>query len=253
MTDLKGKIAWVTGAGSGMGEATSLALAAAGAEVVLTGRRQNLLESVAQRIKAAGGKAHVQTGDITDARRVAEIAQWIAATLKRIDILFANAGANIRERQWANLKPEGVDEVVSANLNSAFYCISAVLPTMRAQKDGVIVVTASIAGRLVSRLAGAVYTAAKHGAVALCHTVNQEECIHNIRCTALVPGEVATPILDKRPVPVTAEDRAKMVQSEDIADLVLYIVGLPSRVVLNEVWVTPTWNRGYVADLGVKP
>lgn len=253
MSDLKGKIAWVTGAGSGMGEASALALGAAGVEVVLTGRRANLLESVAARIKAAGGKAHVQVGDITDASRVEAIAQWIATTLKRIDILFANAGANIRERQWSTLKPEGVDEVVSANLNSAFYCIGAVLPTMRAQKDGIIIVTASVAGRLVSRLAGAAYTAAKHGAVALCHTVNQEECIHHIRCTALVPGEVATPILDKRPVPVSAEDRAKMVQSQDVGDLVRYIAGLPPRVTINEVWITPTWNRAYVADLGVKP
>lgn len=253
MSDLKGKIAWVTGAGSGMGEASALALGAAGVEVVLTGRRQNLLESVAERIKAAGGKAHVQAGDITDAMRVAEIAQWIATTLKRIDILFANAGANIPDRQWTKLKPQGVDEVISANLNSAYYCISAVLPTMRAQKDGVIIVTASIAGRIISNLAGTIYTAAKHGVVALCHTVNREECIHNIRCTALLPGEVATPILDKRPVPVSAEDRAKMVQSEDIADLVRYIAALPPRVVLNEVWITPTWNRAYVAELGVKP
>ena len=103
MSDLKGKIAWVTGAGSGMGEASALALGAAGVEVVLTGRRAHLLESVAERIKAAGGKAHVQAGDITDARRVDEIAQWIAGNLKRIDILFANAGANIRERQWSAL------------------------------------------------------------------------------------------------------------------------------------------------------
>ena len=253
MSDLRGKVAWVTGAGSGMGEASALQLAAAGAEVVLTGRRANLLESVAGRIKAAGGKAHVQAGDITDAKRVEEIARWIAATLKRVDILFANAGANIADRQWSKLKPAGIDEVISANLNSAFYCIAAVLPTMRAQKDGVIIVTTSVAGRIVSNLSGTAYTAAKHGAVALCHTVNREECIHNIRCTALVPGEVATPILDKRPVPVTAEDRAKMVQSKDIADLVLYIAGLPSHVVLNEVWITPTWNRAYVADLGVKP
>jgi NADP-dependent 3-hydroxy acid dehydrogenase YdfG len=113
----------------------------------------------------------------------------------------------------------------------------------------VIIITASMAGRGVSLLSGAAYTAAKHGVVAAAHSINMQECVNGIRCTAVLPGEVATPILDKRPVPVTPEERAKMVQSEDVGDLMRYIACLPPHVCLNEIWITPTWNRGYVAGL----
>jgi NADP-dependent 3-hydroxy acid dehydrogenase YdfG len=85
--------------------------------------------------------------------------------------------------------------------------------------------------------------------VAAAHSINMQECVNGIRCTAVLPGEVATPILDKRPVPVTPEERAKMVQSEDVGDLMRYIACLPPHVCLNEIWITPTWNRGYVAGL----
>jgi NADP-dependent 3-hydroxy acid dehydrogenase YdfG len=106
-----------------------------------------------------------------------------------------------------------------------------------------------MAGRSVGPLSGAAYTAAKHGVVGMSHSINCEECVNGIRSTVICPGEVATPILDRRPVPVSAEDRARMLQSEDVGDLVLYIATLPAHVCLNEVWITPTWNRGYVAAL----
>ena len=81
------------------------------------------------------------------------------------------------------------------------------------------------------------------------HTINMEECVNGIRSTVVCPGEVATPILDKRPIPVSKEDRARMAQSEDVGDLVRYVACLPSHVTINEVWITPTWNRGYIANL----
>lgn len=249
MAKLTGKIAWVTGAGSGIGEAAALMLAAEGAEIVLTGRRREPLESVAARIAAAGGKAHVQPGDLMRSAQVQAIADWIKGKFNRLDILVANAGLNILQRDWSNLTFEGVDTVIGGNLNSAFYCAIAALPMMRAQQDGQIIVTASMAGRWISTLSGATYTAAKHGVVAMCHTINMQECINGIRCSAVLPGEVATPILDKRPVPITPEERAKMAQSEDLGDLIRYIACLPRHVVINEVMMCPTWNRGYVAAL----
>ncbi len=81
------------------------------------------------------------------------------------------------------------------------------------------------------------------------HTLNMEECVNGIRSCAVLPGEVATPILDKRPVPVSKEERAKMAQSEDVGDLIRYIACLPPHIVINEVMINPTWNRGYVAAL----
>jgi NADP-dependent 3-hydroxy acid dehydrogenase YdfG len=139
--------------------------------------------------------------------------------------------------------------LVHGNLSSALYCVTVALPLMRAQKDGLIIHTASMAGRFIGSFSGPIYTAAKHGVVAISHTINMEECVHGIRSTALLPGEVATPILDKRPNPVGPEERARMVQPEDCADLIRYIACLPRHVVINEVMIAPTWNRSYVANL----
>jgi len=85
--------------------------------------------------------------------------------------------------------------------------------------------------------------------VAMSHTINMQECLNGIRSTVFLPGEVATPILDQRPNPVSAEERARMLQPQDCADLMLYIAGLPKRLVMNEVMLTPAHNRGYVAQI----
>ena len=249
MGKLEGKVVWVTGAGTGIGEGAAHALAAEGATLVLTGRRPAPLKAVAAAIKKAGGVAYVQAGDMTDATAVQGIADWIVKKLKRIDIFVANAGINILDRSWDKISPEGIDTVLHGNLDSVFYGAIAVLPMMRKQQDGQIIVTASMAGRWVGLMSGPAYVAAKHGVVAACHTINMQECVNGIRCTAVLPGEVATPILDKRPVPVSAEDRAKMAQKEDVGDLIRYIACLPPHVVINEVMICPTWNRGYVAAL----
>ena len=243
------KIAWVTGAGSGIGEAAAIALAAEGASVVLTGRRAETLQRVAERIAAGGGSAKVEPGDLMRAETVERIAESIGRRFGRLDILVNNAGLNIAEREWSRMRPSGVDEVIQADLNAAFYCALAVLPMMRARKDGLLIHTASFAGRFVGPLSGAAYTAAKHGVVAMSHSINMEECVNGIRSCAVCPGEVATPILDKRPVPVSAEERARMVQPEDCADLIRYIACLPAHVCINEVLISPTWNRSYVAAL----
>ena len=249
MKRLEGRVAWVTGAGSGIGEAAAIALAEEGARVVLTGRTRSKLDAVAERIGAA---AVVEPGDLTRADQVRVIAERIKAKFGRLDILVANAGVNITPRSWAELTPEGADELIRGNLNSVFYCVTAVLPIMRAQQDGILIHTASMAGRFIGGLSGPGYTAAKHGMVAMSHSINMEECGNGIRSTAVLPGEVATPILDKRPNPVTAEDRARMAQPEDVGDLIRYIACLPKRVVINEVMICPSWNRSYLANLEKK-
>jgi NADP-dependent 3-hydroxy acid dehydrogenase YdfG len=237
------KVAWITGAGSGIGEAAALALAADGYRVVLTGRRPEALEAVAGRIREAGGEAHVRPGDVTRADDVNRVAAWMEEQLGRIDVLVNNAGANIVDRSWAALRPDGVDQLLGANLSAAFYCVTAVLPAMRRQRDGLLIHTASWAGRHPSAVSGAAYSAAKHGVVVMSQLINEEECVNGIRSCALCPAEVATPILDKRPVPVSAESRARMLQPADLGDLIRYIAALPPHVCMNEVVVSPTWNR----------
>ncbi len=253
MADLKGKVAWVTGAGSGIGEAAALVLAREGATVVLSGRRREPLQAVADRIAKAGGKAKVAPGDMGDPAVPENVAQDIAREFGRLDILVNNAGANITERRWRELTPERIKHMLDVNLNSAFYCASAALAVMRPRKEGLLIHTASMAGRVIGLLSGSTYVAAKHGVVAMSHTINMEEFQNGIRSTVLCPGEVATPILDRRPTPVPAEDRARMLQPEHMADLILYVAKLPASVCINEIQVTPTWNRGYAAAAGVGP
>jgi len=246
---LSGKVAWVTGAGSGIGEAAALALAEEGASIVLTGRRPQPLEDVANRIREAGGEAHPQPADLTVAAQVKQVGDYIGVTFGRLDILVNNAGVNILDRHWDKLTPEGIDTLIDGNLVAPLYCVTAALPLMRAQKDGLLIHTASMAGRFIGGVSGPVYVVAKHGIVAMSHGLNMQECINGIRSTVFLPGEVATPILDKRPNPVGPEVRARMVQPADCGDLIRYIACLPKHVVMNEVHLAPTWNRGYVANL----
>ena len=249
MNRLKGKIAWVTGAGSGIGRAATIALAREGANLILSGRRDPPLRETAAAIEAEGGVALVRSGDLTDAATATHVAEEIRSRFGRLDILVNNAGVNISRRSWAELDAAGAGQVLNGNLSSAFYCVLAALPIMRTQKDGVLIHTASMAGRAIGPLSGAAYAAAKHGVVGMSHSINCEECVNGIRSTVVCPGEVATPILDQRPVPVSAQDRARMLQPGDVADLILYVATLPAHVCLNEVWITPTWNRGYAAAL----
>ena len=245
MRALDGKVAWVTGAGSGIGEAAALALAAAGASLVLTGRRPEPLQAVAVRITQAGGTAVAEPGDLTLPATAGAIAGRIEARFGRLDILVNNAGTNIKERRWGELTPAGIDTVLKGNLAASFYGAAAALPLMRASGGGVLIHTASWAGKFINPVAGGAYTAAKHAVIAMSHTLNMEEYIHGIRSTALIPAEVSTPILDTRANPPSAQVRALMLQPGDLADLILFIATRPASVCLNEVVISPTANRLY--------
>jgi NADP-dependent 3-hydroxy acid dehydrogenase YdfG len=244
-----GKIVWVTGGGSGIGEAAALALAKEGAAIVLSGRRPAPLAEVAATIRDLGGTAFIQPGDLMQPEEVRRLGRFIENEIGRLDILLNNAGANINDRHWDKLTPENAHLMINANLAMAAQCATVALPIMRRQQDGLIIHTASMAGRFFARFPGPLYTAAKHGLVAMSHTINMQECKNGIRSTVFLPGEVATAILDKRPNPVSPEEKARMVQPEDCADLILYICSLPPRLVINEVMLGPTWNRAYVAEI----
>jgi NAD(P)-dependent dehydrogenase (short-subunit alcohol dehydrogenase family) len=253
VAELAGKVAWVTGSGSGIGEAAALALAREGCTVALTGRRREPLEKVADRITGAGGRALVAPGDLGEQDTATRIAATIAKEYGRLDILVNNAGANAAERSLAKLTPERIKALLDANLSSAFYCAVAALNIMRPQNDGLLIHTASWAGRFVGLVSGSAYSAAKHGVVAMSYAINMEEFQHGIRSTVLCPAEVATPILDLRPKPVSAEERARMIQPENMADLIVYIAKQPPTICLNEVVISPTWNRGYAHAAGLGP
>lgn len=253
MRDLKGKVAWITGAGSGIGSSTALALAGAGMRLVLSGRREAELNKVAAQVAAGGGSARVAVLDVADGDAVQAVVDGIAAQEGRLDMLVNSAGLNVRERNWKHVSRAGWDQVLRIDLDGSFYCCHAALPMLRSAGDGLIVNVSSWAGRFVGTMTGPAYSAAKFGVNAMTESLNMEECIHGIRATAVCPGEVATPILDKRPIPVTAQERARMVQAEDCGELMLFLARMPGHVCINELTISPTWNRGYVAQAKAIP
>jgi NAD(P)-dependent dehydrogenase (short-subunit alcohol dehydrogenase family) len=252
VTDLNGQIAWVTGAGTGIGEAGALALAREGMTVVLTGRRKEPLAAVAARIAADGGTATVETADVADAPSVRRVADAIGEKFGRLDVLVNNAGLNIPERSWKRLKPEGIEALIGANLTGAFYVVQAALPLMR-PRGGVMIHTSSWAGRFIGPVSGPAYMASKHGVVAMSHSINLEEGRNGIRSSVLCPNEVATPILRHRVPPETPEAMARMLQPDDMGNLIAYIARQPAHVCINEVVISPTHNRGYVRMMEGRP
>lgn len=243
MTSLQGQVAWLTGAGSGIGLAGAQALAQAGAIVIMSGRRRALLQAEADAISAAGGRAEVEELDVSDAEAVNRVAQAILARHGRVDILVNSAGLNVPSRFWSNQTPAGWNEVIRVNLDGSYYCTAAVLPAMRAKQSGLVINISSWSGKYDTYMTGPAYNAAKHGVVAMTAHLNQEECVNGIRACALCPAEVATPIMEKRPVPPSAEDRARMLQPEDLGRTIRFVAEMPPHSCINEIVISPTWNR----------
>lgn len=250
---LTGKIAWVTGAGTGIGQAGAVALAKEGACVVLSGRRREPLLETEQIISEAGGEAVIECVDVADPAAVQGVVERIDERYGRLDILVNNAGTNVTERHWGDVDATRWEEVIAVDLNGVFYCSSAVLPIMRRQKDGLIINISSWAGRFDSYITGPAYSTAKHGVVAMNASLNIEECVNGIRACVICPGEVWTPIIDRRPDALPDEVKAKMLKSEDLGEAILFVARLPKHVCVNEILISPTWNRGYVYDLGRPP
>lgn len=239
-----GTIAWVTGAGSGIGRACAIALAKAGARVALTGRRQEHLEETAAIITEFGGAPPlVVPADVTDAGSVAAAHAAVVEALGDPLVLINSAGGNVTRRHWRNLAPRGASDVIDLDLKAMFYCTLAVLPGMRAGGGGSIVHIASQAGVSLQTVSGPSYSASKHGVVAMSASLNAEEGINGIRSICISPGEVETPILNTRPQPPTAAERLLMLQPEDVAETALFCIALPARACMTEIILLPTDDR----------
>lgn len=246
MRDVTGKLVWITGAGTGIGAAAARRLGAAGCRLVLSGRRPGPLAEVADELRASGAEVATQPLDVADREAVARAGEAIAARHGVVEILVNNAGINVPKRHWPDVSHDDWEQVVQINVNGLFYCTQAVLPAMRTRREGLIINVSSWAGVRVSFLTGPAYTAAKHAVNALTESLNMEECVNGIRATAICPGEVSTPIMERRPVPIPAEERARMVQPEDMGEAIHFVAAMPPHVCLNQIIISPTWNRGYV-------
>ena len=237
------KVVWITGAGTGVGRAVARMFAADGATLVLIGRRAQKLQSVLGEVCAAGGRGEALALDVCRREAVDAAAAELLERYGRVDVLINNAGTNVRGRKLGVLTGEDWDQVVQTNLTGAFNLIHAVLPAMRRRRDGLIVNVSSMAAKRVSGIAGTAYTASKHGMNGLSLSVAAEEGGNGIRCTALMPGVVNTEILEKRAVSYSAEERAQMVQPEDVAAAVRFLALLPARSSVPEMQLVPTLPR----------
>jgi NADP-dependent 3-hydroxy acid dehydrogenase YdfG len=243
LRDLTDRLVWITGAGTGIGAAAARRLARAGCRVVLSSRRAEPLQELAAEI---GGRAIVVMLDVADRDAVAKVGERIEARHGPVDTLVNNAGINVPNRHWHNVSHDDWEAIFRINVNGLYYCTQAVLPAMRARREGLIINISSWAGARVSFFTGPAYTAAKHAVTALTESLNMDECVNNIRACALCPGEVSTPIMDRRPVPMSAEDRARMIQPEDMGEMIWFVTAMPAHVCMNQIILSPTWNRQYV-------
>jgi NADP-dependent 3-hydroxy acid dehydrogenase YdfG len=243
MSALGEKVVWITGAGSGIGRAVARMFAAEGASLVLIGRRADKLKSVYDEVCASGGRGEVLALDVCRREQVEAAASGLIERHRRVDVLVNNAGLNVRGRKLVTLTGEDWDQVMQTNLTGAFNMIRAVLPAMRKQKDGLIINVSSMSAKRVSGIAGAAYTASKHGMNGLSLSVSAEEGRNGIRCTALMPGAVNTDMLEKQTIAYSAEERARMIQPEDLAQAVRFLALLPSRSTVPEMHMVPTLSR----------
>lgn len=240
---LAGRRAWITGGGSGIGAAIACALAAEGAAVTVSGRREEALRSTVAAIQGEGGSALALPLDVADASSVQSAVQGLG----HADILVACAGSNVVRRRLSVLDAEGWRQVMGANLDGAFNAVRAVLPEMRLNGGGLIVLVSSWAGWRFEPVAGAAYSASKRALGALAEAISAEEGANGIRATCLCPAETDTDVLDTRPNPPTPEQRSTMLQAADIAAVVVALARLPARICINELVISPARNAFYGA------
>jgi NADP-dependent 3-hydroxy acid dehydrogenase YdfG len=234
------KSAVVTGAGSGVGRAVALKLAGAGWRVAILGRRMEALEETIRIAAAEAPRITAHACDVGDPTAVAATGKRILAALDKVDVLVNAAGTNVPQRSLEVLALEDYGAMIATNLNGAYYCVQAFLPQMRARKSGTIINIVSDAGLQASPKAGPAYVMSKFGLAGLTQSINAEERSRGIRACSIFPGEIDTPLLDKRPQPPDAQARARMLKSEDVAECAMFCINLPEHVLVEEMLVRPT-------------
>lgn len=249
--DLTGQSIAITGASSGIGEATALACARAGASVALAARRADRIEAVAARIRDEGGSAVALPTDVADERQARAFVEHAYEEFGRLDGLINNAGVML-------LGPvEGADtdewrRMVDVNVLGLLYCTHAALPVMKRNSDpagGHIVNVSSVAGRHAG-FGAAVYNFTKWGVCGFSEALRQEALHADIRVTIIEPGFVETELLDHNTNPMVQagarhrkEEIGKVLESEDIANAIVFALSQPPHVSINEVLVRPTHQR----------
>ncbi|MEH2462243.1 SDR family oxidoreductase [Nostoc sp.] len=241
--NIEGKVVVITGASSGLGEATARLLSAQGATVVLGARRVDRLQSLADELTRNGGKALAITTDVTHCDQVKELVDAAVQTYGRIDVMINNAGL-MPQAPLERLLIDEWERTIDVNIKGVLYGIAAVLPYMKQQKAGHIINVSSVAGHKVGP-GSAVYAATKHAVRALSEGLRQEVKPYNIRTTVVSPGAVATELPNSVTDPDTAERIHKFyeemaIPADSFARVVAFAMSQPEDVDVNEVLFRPT-------------
>lgn len=228
----------VTGGSSGVGRATALRLVKEGWRVAIVGTREDAL---AETIELSGKSEQMLATpcDIGNVGAVTAMAQRVTQKWGAPELLIAAAGTNIPNRGLKQLSLDDYHKVIDVNLNGVFYCVHALLPAMRQNKRGTIIVVNSLAGLRASALSGVPYSVSKFGAAGLVQSINAEENSNGLRATSIFPGDINTPLLDKRPSPPAKELREHMLRPDDVTDCIMLAVNLPEHAVVEEIMVRP--------------
>ena len=247
MENLKGKVAIITGASSGIGEVTALELTKAGAKVVLGARRADRVEALAKKITDAGGEALWAVCDVTVREQVDKLAALAHEKYGRVDILINNAGIMLLSFM-RNRHVDEWDKMIVVNIKGVLYAVAAVLPIMREQKSGIIVNISSVAGKRVLPSA-AVYSGTKFALNAITEGLRQElSADDGIRVTSIQPGAVATELITHVTDAEAAKraemlDQIRILDAQDVAAAIVFAVSQPPHVNVNEVTLIPGDQR----------
>jgi NADP-dependent 3-hydroxy acid dehydrogenase YdfG len=241
---IKNKVVIVTGASSGIGFATALALAKKGAKVAIGARRTDMLSNLEKKIKENNGEVYSQKLDVTKKEECYSFVENVLKKWGNVDILINNAGL-MPLSFFKNLKIEEWDQMIDVNIKGVLYCTGAVVTNMLENKSGHIINISSVAGRIVFP-AGSVYCATKHAITAFSEGLRQELSVRkNIRVTCIEPGVVATELtntITDESLQGFIENAKKMeaLQAEDIANAIVYAIESPNHVNVNEILIRPT-------------
>ncbi|MDE0425081.1 MAG: SDR family NAD(P)-dependent oxidoreductase [Candidatus Poribacteria bacterium] len=245
----KDQVCIITGGGSGIGRGAALMMAEEGATVVIIGRTASKLESVKAEVTAAGGTAVSYVLEVADYDAVEQMVADVLDKFGRIDVLVNNAGHSSHHRRILNTSPEEMRSVIDSNLIGTFFCTKAVVPAMLAAKSGTIINISSLAAVTPGPFSGFAYGAAKAGVINFTEFLNADLRNTGIRASVVVPGEVATPILDNRPIPPDADARATMVDVDETSAAILLIATLPQRSNIPELVIRPTMHRNMTGEI----
>jgi NADP-dependent 3-hydroxy acid dehydrogenase YdfG len=243
INNIEGKVVVITGASSGLGEATARHLSAQGATVVLGARRVERIQSLANELTGGGGKALAVPTDVTKREQVQNLVDAAVRTYERIDVMLNNAGLMLHS-PLERLKVDDWDRMIDVNVKGVLYGIAAALPYMKQQKSGHFINVSSVAGHNV-RPTGVVYAATKHAVRVISEGLRMEVKPYNIRVTVISPGALDTELVDRITEPDIRESVRTMTDkmalpAETFARMLAFAMSQPEEVDVNEILFRPT-------------